>query len=219
MKKKTRLIQFGEEVAGFNTPVLNEREIRAAAGILFLVMFSSLVLIFFKKDFLLIKYVLVGFLTDFIIRIFINPKFSPTLIIGRIIVSGQVPEYVAAPQKRFAWKIGFVLSGLMFFLLVVNNTYSIITSLTCLLCLAFLFFETAFGICIGCVFYQWFYKNGTQGCAGDSCTLDKNQRIQKTSRGQLVSLFAFIVYILLAIFFFSENFRQAPKSLWEMIKS
>jgi hypothetical protein len=42
------------------------------------------------------------FLTDFIIRVFVNPKFSPTLIIGRLIVSNQVPEYVGAPQKKFA---------------------------------------------------------------------------------------------------------------------
>ncbi len=50
----------------------------------------------------MIKYVITMFLTDFIIRVFVNPKFSPTLIIGRLIVSNQVPEYVGAPQKKFA---------------------------------------------------------------------------------------------------------------------
>ena len=34
------IIKFGEDVEGYNIPVLNEREIRAAAGILFLIMFS-----------------------------------------------------------------------------------------------------------------------------------------------------------------------------------
>jgi hypothetical protein len=33
--------QFGETVEGYNIPVLNEREIRASAGILYLVMFWS----------------------------------------------------------------------------------------------------------------------------------------------------------------------------------
>ena len=81
-----KLIQFGENVEGYNIPVLNEREIRASAGILFLATFISLMLIIFKNNFLPIKYVITIFLTDFIIRVFINPKFSPTLIIGRLIV-------------------------------------------------------------------------------------------------------------------------------------
>ena len=78
------IIKFGEDVEGYNIPVLNEREIRASAGILFLVMLISLMLIIFKGNFILIKYVITIFLTDFIIRVFVNPKFSPSLIIGRL---------------------------------------------------------------------------------------------------------------------------------------
>ena len=36
-----RVKQFGETIEGYNIPVLNEREIRASAGILYLVMFWS----------------------------------------------------------------------------------------------------------------------------------------------------------------------------------
>ena len=95
-----KLIQFGENIEGYNIRVLNEREIRAAAGILFLATFISLMFILFKNNFLPIKYVLTAFLADFIIRVFINPRFSPTLIIGRLIVSNQTPEYVGAQQKK-----------------------------------------------------------------------------------------------------------------------
>jgi hypothetical protein len=70
------VIQFGENVEGYNIRVLNEREIRASAGILFLAVFISLMLILFKNNFLPIKYVITVFLTDFIIRVFINPRFS-----------------------------------------------------------------------------------------------------------------------------------------------
>ena len=94
-----KLIQFGENVEGYSIPVLNEREIRAAAGILFLATFISLMLIVFKNNFLPIKYVITAFLADFMIRVFINPKFSPTLIIGRLIVGNQVPEYVERSKK------------------------------------------------------------------------------------------------------------------------
>src|SRR5882672_6975659 len=153
-----KLIQFGENVEGYNIPVLNEREIRASAGILFLAMFISLMLVIFKNNFLPIKYIITIFLTDFIIRVFVNPKFSPTLIIGRLIVGNQVPEYVGARQKKFAWIIGTALSATMFIFMVVVNSYSPITGVICLVCLVFLFFESAFGICLACKFYSLVYK-------------------------------------------------------------
>src|SRR5688572_22007330 len=103
------IIQFGEQVPGYDIPVLNEREIRAAAGIFFLVVYTSLMLIIFNGDFRMVKYSVAIFFVDFVIRVFINPKFSPSLIIGRLIVSNQVPEYVGAKQKKFAWIIGVLL--------------------------------------------------------------------------------------------------------------
>ena len=150
-----KIIKFGEDVEGYNIPVLNEREIRASAGMLFLFMLISLMMILFKGNFLMIKYVIIIFLSDLLIRVFINPRFSPTLILGRLIVSRQVPEYVGAAQKKVAWKIGIILATLMFVLLVVVNSYSIITGLTCLVCLIFLFFEAVFGICLGCLVYLY----------------------------------------------------------------
>ena len=219
MKKINKVIKFGEDVEGYNIPVLNEREIRASAGILFVFMFISLMLILFKENFLMIKYFIIIFLTDLIIRVFVNPKFSPSLIIGRLIVSRQVPEYVGAAQKKFAWKIGIVLASLMFFLLVVVNSTSIITGLTCLICLVFLFFESAFGICLGCLFYGLFYKKEAQYCAGEICDVTKKQDIQKTSWVQILIIFGFIVYVVLTILFFNDLFSKNPKNLWQIINS
>src|SRR5258705_11833593 len=107
-KYMNKVIYFGENVEGYTIRVLNEREIRASAGILFLATFISLILILFKDNFLPIKYVITLFLTDFIIRVFINPKFSPFLIIGRLIVRNQNPEYVGTKQKHFALFVGVV---------------------------------------------------------------------------------------------------------------
>ncbi|MES1219080.1 MAG: DUF4395 domain-containing protein, partial [Bacteroidota bacterium] len=175
-----KIIQFGEHVKGYDIPVLNEREIRAAAGILFLATFMSLMLIMFKGNFVPVKYVITFFLTDLIIRVFINPRFSPTLIIGRLIVRNQVPEYVGAKQKKFAWIIGIGLSAMMFILMVVVNSYSPISGISCFVCLIFLFFESAFGICLGCKFYNLFYKEKAQHCPGEVCDPKSKQDIQKT---------------------------------------
>ena len=100
----SKLIKFGEDVKGYEIPVLNEREIRAAAGILFLTMFIAILTVIMKGNFVPLKFAIVIFLTDMLIRVFINPKFAPTLILGRLIVRNQTPEYVGARQKKFAWK-------------------------------------------------------------------------------------------------------------------
>lgn len=214
---KKRLIKFGEDVEGYTAPVLNEREIRAAAGILFLFMFISLMLVLFREDFRMIKYVILVFFTDLMIRVFVNPMFSPSLILGRIIVSNQIPEYVSSDPKKFAWKIGAVLSGLMFLLLVIINSTSFITVSICFICLAFLFFESVFGICLGCVFYSMFYKDVTQNCAGGICKSTNKENIQKISRLQVCIVIGFIVYVAIAIVFFHDFFILKPRVLlkWE----
>jgi hypothetical protein len=211
-----KVIKFGEEVEGYDIPVLNEREIRAAAGILFLMMFISIMVVILKGDFSMLKYAVTIFLADILIRVFVNPKFAPSLIIGRLIVRNQVPEYVGATQKKFAWVIGVVLAATMFFLLVVANTYSPITGIICFICLIFLFFETAFGICLGCKFYNLFYKEKAQYCPGEVCDVKLKQDIQKTSIIQILIVFAFIGYIFLTIFLFNDNFTKQPYDLFAL---
>lgn len=211
-----RIIQFGENVEGYSIPVLNEREIRASAGILFLGTFISLVLILSDNNFIPVKYFLTFFLTDLLIRVFISPRFSPSLIIGRLIVRNQVPEYVGAQQKKYAWIIGIFLASLMYILLVVVNSYSPITGITCLICLIFLFFEAAFGICLGCKFYALFYKEKAQYCPGEVCDKKSKQAIQKTSIAQLLIVFAFIGYIIFILLFAKDYYSKKPRNLFEM---
>lgn len=215
----SKLIQFGENVEGYDIPVLNEREIRAAAGILFLATFISLMFILFKNNFLPIKYVLIAFLIDFIIRVFINPKFSPTLIMGRLIVGNQTPEYVGAQQKKFAWIIGVILSATMFIFMVVINSYSPITGVICFVCLMFLFFESAFGICLGCKFYPLFFKEKAQRCPGEVCDARSKQVIQKTSGIQLLIVLSFATSIFLAAWFFNDQFSKQPYNLFGIFSS
>ncbi len=209
-----KIIKFGEDVGGFDIPVVNEREIRAGAGILFLMMIISIMTVILKGDFLLLKYAIVIFLADFLIRVFVNPKFSPILIIGRLIVRNQVPEYVGAQQKKFAWIIGLVFAVIMFILIIVVNTYSPITGIICLICLIFLFFESAFGICLGCKFYSMIYKEKAQYCPGEVCDVNSKQDIQKISKTQIVIVFGFIIFIVLTVLLFNDNLIETPHALF-----
>lgn len=208
------VIQFGESVEGYTIPVVNEREVRAAAGILFLATFLSLMFILFRSQFAPIKYVITLFLTDFLIRVLVNPKYSPTLILGRLIVRNQVPEYVGATQKKFAWGIGIILSATMFVLMVLMNTYSIITGLICLVCLIFLFFESAFGICLGCMVYPWIYREKAQYCPGEVCDVKDRHAIQRTSWVQLVVLAGFVLYAVGVVHLVNTTFSTRPHPLF-----
>lgn len=213
-----KFIQFGEKVEGYDIPVLNEREIRAAAGILFLATYTSLMFIVFEGNFVMLKYVISLFLLDLLIRVFINPRFSPTLILGRLIVRRQVPEYVGAPQKRFAWSIGVVLSATMFYLFLIVNAYSPITALVCFICLCFLFFEAAFGICLGCLVYPLFFKKRVQHCPGEICEPQNRQAIQQVSAGQLVVLTLFIALPVAASFFLQAHFAKPPHAMFKSLE-
>lgn len=213
----SKIIKFGEDVEGYDIAVLNEREIRASAGILFVLMLVAILTVIFKGDFSLLKYAVIIFLIDFLIRILISPKYSPLLIIGRLIVSRQTPEYVGAQQKKFAWIIGVVLASIMFLLINVLNSYSIITGLICLICLIFLFFESAFGICIGCVFYGWIYRGKAQYCPGEICDVKNKHDIQKTSWVQIFIVLGFIAFIVVTVFLFKDTFNEAPGDLWKIL--
>ena len=215
----SKVIAFGETVEGYSIPVLNEREIRAAAGLWFLAVFTALMFVMFNSDFLMIKYVIVMFLTDFAIRVFVNPRFSPTLIMGRLIVRNQVPEYVGARQKKFAWIIGVSLGVIMLVFMVLINSFSPITGIICLICLVFLFFESAFGICLGCMFYPLFFKDKVQYCPGEVCDVKAKQDIQKTSGIQLLIVAGFITYLLLAVFVFNDAFSRPPFDLFGLTDS
>jgi hypothetical protein len=208
------VFQFGEDHSDYPVPVFNEREARAGAGILFFLALIAFMHAWLKGDFGPTQWVIVGFFIDFFIRVLINPRFSPSLILGRLAVKNQIPEYVGAPQKRFAWTIGLALASLMLYLVVFNNVRGPINILTCLLCLMLLFFESAFGICIGCKFYNLVNKERAQLCPGGVCELKDRQAIQMISSIQYVALVIFIV-----VFGFLVSMIPASTSVYPSMMS
>ena len=206
--------QFGEQVEGYPVPVLNEREVRAAAGILFLATFLSLLFILFRGNFIPIKFVIPFFFADFLIRVGLSPRFSPTLILGRLILGNQTPQYVAAEPKRLAWIIGVALAGTMFVLMVLMNTYGPISGIICLVCLVFLFFEAAFGICLGCKVYGLVYRKPPELCPGEVCEVKARQSIQKTSLAQVLVLVASIALMVAATVTLTETLSAKPRPLF-----
>jgi len=182
---------FGEHREGYPVPVLNERAVRAAAGILFALALASFLNAWLVGNFQPTRVFVTAFLVDFALRIFVNPRYAPSLIVGQWFVRGQQPEYVGAPQKRFAWAIGFGLAATMFWPVVVRQVVGPLNLFVCLACLTLLFFETAFGICIGCKVYNLLMPQRAQLCPGDACEVRGPRGGSLTfTQGAIVAAFA-----------------------------
>ena len=198
-------LYFGQTIEGYSIPVINEREARAGAGILFFFAMISFFNSFLLHDFRLTKIFVTYFMIDFFIRVVINPKFSPSLILGKFFVRFQKPEWVGVPQKRYAWSLGLILSIVMFILIVVLELMTPLKLFICIVCLSLLFFETAFGICLGCKIF-WLLKKDTQHCAGDACSIENHK--------QKIHLFEILIIVLTissVLFFTSSVYEESVK--------
>lgn len=192
------MAQFGETVPGYSVPVVNEREARGGAGILFAVGLAMFMYSYNFMDFRYSRLFITYFLVEFALRVLVSPRWAPSLILARLAVSGQTPEYVGAAQKRFAWGIGLTLAIPMFILVVVLGVMTPVKLAICLLCLTLMFFEAAFGLCLGCVVYRWLTKTPPVLCPGDACAVKVKQPIQRVTFAQGL-LAAATVLVLLAL--------------------
>ena len=189
---------FGERVIGYETPVLNARELRAGTGILLVIGMLAFSKAFFTQEFTFANLFVTYFMIDFAMRLFIAPKFAPSLIIGRIFVQDQLPEYVGASQKKFAWSLAFAFTVMMFVVIVVMDVSSMIKMSLGTTLLILLFCEAVFGICLGCKIYPLFTQQPSI-CEGDSCGLKIKEPIQEVSAIQYgVAFVSILSFILIA---------------------
>lgn len=183
---------YGEKVAGYDVPVLNEREARAAAGILFIGAFIGLTNGVMLGTAIFSEYFVTFFAIDFTMRI-IQPRYAPSLMLGRLFVRNQIPEYVGAQQKRFAWALGFILAWPMFYYLVIDFQPNPIKVLVCLICMTLLFLESAFSICLGCKLFNLFKKEKATHCPGGVCEIQTKDPVQTFNGAQKVILLGTLI--------------------------
>ena len=177
---------YGETIPGLMIhgrpapyPVLNERAIRAGAGMMFALGFFAFFQAFYLREFLFIEIFVVVFFIDFFMKVIVGTKYSPISQLANLIVRKQQPEYVGAVQKRFAWSIGLTLAGTMMVLLFLFGIQGLPNLIICGICLAFMFIESAFGICVGCKIYNALIGAGIiaqpkykPACPGNVCAVE-----------------------------------------------
>ena len=195
----SKFFQYGEKVEGYDVLVLNEREARAGAGILFVIGLLSLVNAVALGHIIVTKVFISFFTLDFMMRV-LQPRYSPSLLLGRFFVQNQRPEYVGATQKRFAWGIGLLLAIPMFYLLVIDFQPNPIKVLVCFICLVLLFLESAFSICVGCKIFGWFKKDPVTHCPGGVCEMRTKEEIQTFSLVQIIITVIFVLALSLGLY-------------------
>jgi len=184
--KQYGFFQYGRIIPGLTIhgqpapyPVLNERAIRAGAGLMFALGFFAFFQAFYLREFLFIQIFVAIFFFDFLMKVVVGTRFSPISQLANLIVAKQEPEYVGAIQKRFAWSIGLVLAGTMLVLLFGFGIQGWPNLAICGLCLTFMFMESAFGICVGCKMYSGLLAAGIMkqpeykpACPGNVCAIE-----------------------------------------------
>lgn len=141
-------------------PVVNERAVRAAAGLMLVVATIAVMLAFFNQMFLPLKIVTTLFFFDFSLRVFTGmTPLSPFGLLGTLLVRNQKPEWVGATQKRFAWIIGIVMALSMMIITNLDIRNALPTSI-CMICITLMWMETALGMCVGCKIYSLFVHKG-----------------------------------------------------------
>jgi hypothetical protein len=184
--RKYGFFEYGKVIPGLQIhgqpapyPVLNERAIRAGAGIMFALGFFAFFQAFYLREFLYIQIFVVLFFIDFFMKVIVGTRFSPISQIANLIVKKQTPEYVGAIQKRFAWTIGLILAGTMMLLFFVFGIQGLPNLIICGICLTFMFMESAFGICAGCKIYAALLSLGVlkqpefkPACPGNVCAIE-----------------------------------------------
>jgi len=164
------LWEYGEKVPGYDVRVINEREARAAAGILGML---GMIVIFVGIGFnhIIVARVYLAFMfVDFTARM-ISPRYSPSLLLGKFVVQNQKPEYVGGMQKRFAWTLGWFISLPLVWWFVLHWDITFYKVMFCVLCLLLTFLESAFSICVGCYIYKILTRLDPVHCPGGTCEL------------------------------------------------
>jgi hypothetical protein len=187
---------FGEQVEGYSVRVINEREARAAAGLMFLLGFFSFLKGYLTADYSAERLMIIAFVIELGMRVLVNPKYAPFMVVARLMVRNQKVDYVGAPQKRVAWSLGLALGLFMYWLVFKEANMGWMNFAGCVTCVTLLYFETAFGICLGCYLYDVFNKEKAQLCPGGMCEIKQLEEIQKFHPVQWAVVVAFVGFMV-----------------------
>ena len=197
---------FGESIENYDYLVINEREARASAGIMFLLGLLSLFSVYILRTMLWAELFSITFIIEFFTRIIFSPKYAPYMLLGGLIVHNQKPEWVEAKPKKFVWSLGLLLGAVMTYY-IVFDLISLARLSICLVCLTLLYLESAFGICLGCLLYHKLNITLTN-CPGGVC--DTSFKPSYGKNRAIILLFFILLFI--AGFYALQSYKYTSMS-------
>jgi hypothetical protein len=158
-----------------HAPAVDERQVRAAAGLTMVIGAVAFSYAYFAKQYALLQVVASLFFLEFLIRVTAGIRYSPIGMIARALTLGQPPEWVSAKPKRFAWTLGL---GMALAMTIITNSgiRGYLPRTICLICLTLMWSEAALGLCLGCKIYGLLVRRGwipidpeIEVCADEAC--------------------------------------------------
>jgi hypothetical protein len=196
LKKKFQNHWFKfEDDTSASVALLNERAVRARAGLLFLV---PVILLFIRIDHGNHDQLIVDAINNSIVEREYDHAFAHSLIffvmyemlvamfvktshlslsslLGVMFTFKQKPLYQPMQPKIFAWFIGLVLAVLC----QISLYYTVMQSIAFYFlaaCLLFMWLESVCGICIGCKIYNYFARIGVVKKVCDVCHINYEEK-------------------------------------------
>ena len=167
--------------------VVNEHQVRAAAGLTMATGAVAFVYAYFEKRYLPLQVVSTIFFVEFAIRVTAGLKYSPAGIIAGWMTRRVPPDWVSAKPKRFAWTLGMTMSGAM---MIITNSgiRGWLPRSICLVCLVLMWFESVLGLCLGCEIHGLLVRRGLvqkdeafEICAHGACEVKPRPRASAES--------------------------------------
>jgi hypothetical protein len=158
-------------------PVVNERAVRAAAGIVMALATIGIAIAHFDGNATPIRVISVVVAVDLALRQVTGlTPLSPIGTLATFLVRGQTPEWVGVTQKRFAWALACGMAALI---AVLTNTgvHGWGVQLVGLALICLLWLESVVGFCVGCFLYSRLIEAGlvhpedAPACGGSSCQI------------------------------------------------
>ena len=177
-------LTVGQRISGrtadgveLHAAVVDENQVRAAAGVTMVMGSVAFSLAYFDHQYVLLQCVSTFFFIEFFARLTVGLRFSPVGVIARAMTLHQVPDWVSAKPKRFAWTLG---GGMAFSMMIITNIpiRGTLPRTICAICLTLMWMESVLGLCLGCKIHALLVRRGWatkdpayEVCAHGECKL------------------------------------------------
>jgi uncharacterized protein DUF4395 len=145
--------------ARVHAAVVDENQVRAAAGLTMVIGTVAFSYAYFHHDYVPLQIVTTVFFGEFLMRLAVGLRFSPVGAIAHALTLAQPPEWVSAKPKRFAWSLGLAMS-LSMVIITNSGVRGLLPRTICLICLTLMWMESVLGVCVGCKVHVLVVRRG-----------------------------------------------------------